>query len=105
MPLNVSLFDCPSRTLLEALRLCHASQILPEQDPFDLIDFSSSPVHVFFSLSFSPRGVLDAILMCALYPRIGVEPVGQWPAYPAKATLFTIFKHKRVCQASQGKDG
>jgi len=34
---------------------------------------------------------LDAVLMCALYPRIGggTQPVGRWPAYPAKATRST----------------
>ena len=28
---------------------------------------------------------LDAVLMCALYPRIG-GGTHRWPAYPAKAT-------------------
>ena len=70
MPLNVSISD------LEALRFFLASQILSEQDPLDLIDFSSSPVHVFFFLIELLLGALDAIRWCALYPHIRDGPSG-----------------------------
>ena len=74
MPLNVSL-------------LSHASQTLSEQDPFafDLIDISSSPFHFFFSLSL-PLGVLDAVLIYALYSRIGGEPSGSMARFAQGCT-------------------
>jgi hypothetical protein len=66
------------------LRFCQ------NKDSFDLIDFSSSHVHI-FSHRASPLGGLDAVLMvCALYPRIGGGP-SQWidGHHPAKAVRFT----------------